>query len=219
MLGWREVQYQSSRISIMSLLLEGVRSMGSKPYSSKLTGKHSATWAARSLRLSRRVGLMRSIIHGHGGFLCGSTKICCLSSSWNVFGSRSMGAASRPRRMACTSAITHTPQSYPLCCWVVPYSGSHQKLHNSRSMHYHNNHFLPRMPVKSIPALGVCEHPNSIHILLKKLGIDCSRQSIKEARDWLFKAKHKTNAWALYLKHPLHSMLAHIMPLREGDAV
>src|SRR5258708_37750114 len=164
----------------MSLLLEGVRSMGSKPYSSKLTGKHSATQAACSLRLSRRVGSMRSIIRGHGGFLCRSAKICCLSSSQNVFGSRSMGAASRPQRMACMLAITHTPQSYPLCCQVVPYSGSHQKLHDSQSMHYHNNCFLPRMLVKSIPALRVCEHPNSIHILLKRLGIDCSRQSIKQ---------------------------------------
>ncbi len=113
-------------------------------------------------------------------WLCGSAKICCLSSSQNVFGSRSMGAASRLQRMACTSAISHTPQSYLLCCQVVPYSGSHQKLHDSRSMHYRNNRFLPRMPVKSIPALRVCECPNSIHILLKKLGIDCSRQSIKQ---------------------------------------
>src|SRR5258708_20261968 len=115
----------------MDLSLEGGRLMGYKPYSSKLTGKHLATRAAHSLRLSRRAGSMRSIIHGHGGFLCGSAKIHCLSSLRNVFGSRSMGAASRLQRMACTSAISHTPQSYLLCCQVVPYSGSHQKLHDS----------------------------------------------------------------------------------------
>ena len=48
-------------------------------------------------------------------------------------------------------------------------------------MYYRNIHFLPRMPVKSVPAVGVCECPNGIHILLKKLGIDCLKQRINES--------------------------------------